>query len=109
MPKYETISPEAAAALMASGSPVFDVRTPEEYALHHLAGAKLLPTQELQGRHGEIPRNSEKKVLIVCEHGVRSQGVAALLAENGWRNIVSIDGGMAQWMECGLAGEVEKG
>lgn len=81
---------------------LFDVRTPEEYASHHIAGAKLLPIQELNERHPEIPRNSPTPVLIICEHGIRSAHAARALAEAGWENIVNVSGGMAEWMEEGL-------
>lgn len=100
---YENMSPTEAAALIKSGACyVIDVRTPREFVAHRIAGAHLLPVQELQQRHGEIPRESEKKLLIICEHGVRSVGTCQVLAENGWTNLVNMTGGMAEWIEAGL-------
>ena len=53
---YESISPLEAAALISTGAcRVFDVRTPPEFASHRIKGAHLLPIQELNARHPEIP------------------------------------------------------
>jgi len=83
------------------------VRTPPEFASHHIKGAYLLPIQELNVRHGEIPRDSTEPILIICEHGVRSVHASRALCENGWQNIVNVSGGMAAWMAVGLP--VERG
>jgi rhodanese-related sulfurtransferase len=100
---YENMSPAEAAALIKSGNCyVIDVRTPREFVAHRIAGAHLLPVQELRERHGEIPRDCAKKLLIICEHGVRSVGTCQVLAENGWTNLVNMTGGMAEWIEAGL-------
>jgi len=81
---------------------VVDVRTPPEFEAHRIAGAYLLPIQELNERHGEIPQNPDKKILICCEHGVRSVRTCAALAQHGWKNLVNMSGGMAHWVEAGL-------
>jgi len=89
--------------MIASGEcHVVDVRTLEEFELHRIRGAHLLPVQQLQQRHGEIPRESAKKILIYCEHGVRSVGACSALAQSGWKNIVNMTGGMAEWLDAGL-------
>jgi len=100
---YENLTPTEAAALIKSGNCyVIDVRTPREFESHRIAGAHLLPVQELRERHGEIPRDCPKKLLIICEHGVRSVGACQVLAENGWTNLVNMSGGMAEWTDAGL-------
>jgi rhodanese-related sulfurtransferase len=101
--EYENVPPEIAAKLIKNSECyVIDVRTPEEFAAHRIAGAYLLPVQELQMRHAEIPRTPKKKILIYCEHGVRSVGTCRALAENGWTNLINMSGGMAEWIERGL-------
>jgi len=100
---FESVTPSVAAELLAAGEAIlFDVRTPPEYVSHHVKGASLVPIQELNQRHGEIPRESAKKVLIICEHGIRSVHASQALSENGWKNIVNVSGGMAAWMDAGL-------
>lgn len=103
MKNFESISPvEAHDVIAQGGGLIFDVRTAPEFFAHRIEGARLLPIQELHARHGEIPRDSELKLLIVCEHGIRSVTACEALGENGWRNVVNVMGGMAAWMEAGL-------
>jgi rhodanese-related sulfurtransferase len=98
--EIENLSPLDARKLIDAGECyVVDVRTPEEFEMHRIAGAHLLPVQELQQRHPEIPRESPKKILIYCEHGVRSAGTCQVLAQNGWKNLINMTGGMAEWLE----------
>lgn len=100
---YESMTPAEAATLLSKGKCLlFDVRTPPEYASHHIKGAYLLPIQELNARHAEIPRESLQQILIVCEHGIRSVHASQALAINGWKNIVNVSGGMAAWIDAGL-------
>ena len=103
---YESLAPKEAAELLRTGNALlFDVRTPPEFASHHIKGAMLLPIQELHARHTEIPRDSARPILIICEHGVRSVHACRALSEAGWANLINVSGGMAAWMEDGLAVE----
>ena len=101
--EYENVPPEIAAQMIKAGECfVIDVRTPPEFIQHRIPGAHLLPIQELQTRHPEIPREPDKKLLILCEHGVRSAAASQALADNGWKNVINMTGGMASWVDCGL-------
>jgi rhodanese-related sulfurtransferase len=103
MSDYENISPDEASKLIAEKSCfVIDVRTPPEFQAHRVAGAYLLPMQELNQRHTEIPKAPKKKLLFICEHGVRSLRCCAALAEAGWEKCVNMSGGMAAWIDAGL-------
>ncbi|HLX62823.1 MAG TPA: rhodanese-like domain-containing protein [Planctomycetota bacterium] len=100
---YRSLPPKAAAELLRTQDALlFDVRTPPEFESHHIQGAVLLPIQELQTRHPEIPRDSKRPILIVCEHGIRSVHACRALSEAGWTNLINVSGGMAAWMEEGL-------
>ena len=102
-PAYLSVSPQAAAKMLQEDkSLLVDVRTPAEFDAHHIKGAHLLPIQELQERHAEIPRDSSTPILIVCEHGIRSVHVCRALSDAGWKNLVNLSGGMAAWMDAGL-------
>src|SRR5688500_15787763 len=100
---YENVPPQIAADMIQkSECYVVDVRTVEEFIMHRIAGAHLLPVQELQQRHGEIPRDADKPILILCEHGVRSAGTCEALARHGWKDLINMTGGMAEWLDAGL-------
>jgi len=78
---------------------LLDVRTPEEYAEGHIAGAKLIPVQVLAEHLNEVPK--DKQVYIYCKSGGRSSRASKLLASNGFTNIENIKGGFDAWKAAG--------
>ncbi|MDQ7000054.1 MAG: rhodanese-like domain-containing protein, partial [Mariprofundus sp.] len=78
---------------------MLDVRTPEEYAQGHIAGAKLIPVQILAEHLSEVPH--DKQVYVYCHSGKRSARAAKLLADHGFTNIENIKGGIVAWKEAG--------
>ena len=83
---------------LAAGAPLIDVRQPDEYAQAHIAGARLIPLDELGARTAEVPKN--ERVYIICALGGRSLAAATALNEAGW-DAVSVAGGTNQWVEEG--------
>lgn len=82
-----------ARALVATGATLVDVRTPEEFAEGHIAGARNVPVSELASRLAELPRNVP--VVVYCRSGGRSASAASQLAAAGFR--VSDLGPMSAW------------
>ncbi len=78
---------------------LLDVRSKEEYAEGHIAGATLIPVQELTKRLGEVPHG--KRVYVYCHSGNRSAKASKLLAEHGFKNIENVKGGIAAWKDAG--------
>ncbi len=78
---------------------VLDVRTPSEYAQGHIAGALLIPVQELANRLNEVPR--DRQVYVHCKSGRRSERAAKLLAKNGYSRIENVLGGIVAWQDAG--------
>ena len=79
---------------------LIDVRNPDEFQTGHIAGAKLIPLGELEGRLGDIDKG--KPVLLYCLAGVRSQKAADLLNRHSFQNVFQITGGVKAWREVGL-------
>lgn len=105
------ISVEEAQKLIMHDSTVvvLDVRTPNEFTgeLEHIAGAILIPVQELEGRIGELEQVKGKTVLAICRTGRRSAMAAEILSKHGF-HALNVKGGMVKWNEKGLAVEREK-
>ncbi len=79
---------------------ILDVRSPAEHDSHHMAGATLIPMQEIPMRLQELEPTAA--YLVYCEHGIRSQQVCDFLAVQGFENLRSLQGGLSNWMESGL-------
>ena len=95
---YEQITPAEAKALMDSeeGYIVLDVRTPEEFAEGHIAGAILLPDYEIGEKAESILTDKDQLILVYCRSGRRSKNAASELATLGYTNIKEF-GGILDW------------
>jgi rhodanese-related sulfurtransferase len=92
-----TVSPAELAAGAAEGWMLLDVRTDQEWAGGHIAGAVHIPMQELADRLDEIA----DRVVCVCAVGSRSARVTQWLLGQG-REAVNLDGGIWAWAQHGL-------
>jgi rhodanese-related sulfurtransferase len=79
---------------------VVDVREPWEYAMGHIADARLIPLGQLAQRLNEL--DPHKPVAVVCQSGSRSQSAAALLGQKGFSKVYNLQYGMSGWQMAGL-------
>ena len=95
---YEQITPDEAKALMDSeeGYVILDVRTPEEYAEGHIAGAILIPDYEIGEKAESILTDKDQLILVYCRSGRRSKNAANELVALGYTNIKEF-GGINDW------------
>lgn len=94
------IEPAAVQPMMAAGAGdwlLLDCRTPEEHATVRIAGALLIPMQELPARLAEVEAWRDRPVIVHCHHGVRSLRVAHWLRERGFSGARSMRGGIEAW------------
>ena len=98
MNTYEQITPAEAKALMDSGEGyvILDVRTPEEFAAGHIAGAILIPDYEIREKAEKILTDKDQLILVYCRSGRRSKNAANELATLGYTNIKEF-GGINDW------------
>ncbi len=77
---------------------LLDVRTVTEFdgPLSHIAGAVLIPIQELEQRVDELNEHKEKEIIVICRSGNRSQTGTRILISHGF-NAVNMLGGMEAW------------
>lgn len=104
---WRTVTPPEAAAIMEQRLNddtfmVLDVRTPDEYATGHLAGARNidLTAPEFRDRMRSLNRN--RTYLVYCRSGNRSASALATLRELGFASALHMDGGTLAWSAEGL-------
>lgn len=94
------VSVEQARELVNEGAFLLDVRTPLEWDEAHVAGATLIPLDELQSRLSELPR--DRKIVVMCRSGNRSATARDLLKQAGFEQVTSMAGGINQWRAAGF-------
>lgn len=81
-------------------APLFlDIREPYEVAGGHVAGALIIPMNQVPVRLAEIPR--DRTLIVYCAAGVRSYGVTHWLREQGYADTWSLAGGIHAWIDQG--------
>lgn len=95
---YEQITPAEAKALMDSEKDyvILDVRTPEEFAAGHIAGAVLIPDYEIGDKAESVLPDKDQLILVYCRSGRRSKNAASELVTLGYTNIKEF-GGINDW------------
>jgi rhodanese-related sulfurtransferase len=90
---YQNITPSQLGTLAPKARRI-DVREPEEYTgpLGHLPGAELVPLSTLEAASVSWPR--EAPLLLICRSGGRSAKAAQALAQQGFRHLYNLAGGM---------------
>ena len=78
---------------------LLDVRTPQEFASGHIAGAENIALQSLPQRIGDIPQ--DRPIVIYCRSGSRSRSAARVLAQAGYVDVYDL-GGIIKWQASGL-------
>ncbi len=73
---------------------LFDVRTPEEWAIARLDGATLLDASGISKLEA-LDENAT--IVLYCHHGIRSMQAASQLLSQGYRNVYNLDGGIDAW------------
>ncbi|MCG3722292.1 thiosulfate sulfurtransferase GlpE [Vibrio cincinnatiensis] len=77
-----------------------DIRDPQSFALAHPPQAFHLTNDSMITFMNET--DFEQPVLVLCYHGVSSQGAAQYLINQGFEQVYSIDGGFEAWQRAGL-------
>ena len=108
----ETISAEKTRAMIETdtNTVVLDVRTEREYKSEtgHLAGAKLIPVQDLENRLAELIPWGSKTIIAYCRTGNRSGRAASFLREHGF-SALNMEGGIVKWNQLEYPVVIEKG
>ncbi len=79
---------------------VVDIRRAGEWAAGHIAGAIHLPLHGLEESVGRL--KPDLTTYVICGGGYRSVMGAEILRASGIRDVVDVQGGMAEWRVEGL-------
>jgi len=97
----ETWTPEEVkAALDAREIVLIDVRTPQEFMFEHIEGALLSPMAFFDAT--ALPGQSDKRIVLHCGSGARSEKMAKTAAGAGIDRIAHLGGGFGAWKAAGL-------
>lgn len=58
-----------------------------------------IPADDIPDHYSEIPRN--KKIAVICLKGTRSPIIVRYLTAKGFKNLVTVEGGMQKWLMDG--------
>ncbi|HLA59679.1 MAG TPA: rhodanese-like domain-containing protein [Puia sp.] len=87
---------------------LLDVRSPGEYAdtsrstalnIGRIRGSVNITIDSVPARLNELTKYKDQPVFIYCSHSQRSRRVSKFLAENGFKKVYNINGGMTQLNE----------
>ena len=93
----EKITPADAIRLLDAGRAVaVDVREPDEFAVGHIPGAKLLPLGSVLSRAAGVLPEKDAAWLIYCRTGRRSADAVQKLESLGYTNLYDL-GGILSW------------
>lgn len=100
---YTEITPLDIAKLVEDGFVhVLDVRNLTEWQEGHIPNAQHIMLGTLPERLDEIKRDCP--ILVQCRSGARSAiGASILQADGGFKQVLSLSGGIVQWQKAGLA------
>jgi molybdopterin/thiamine biosynthesis adenylyltransferase/rhodanese-related sulfurtransferase len=90
-----------AEALVAQGALLLDVREPDEYEQGAVPGSVHIPRGHLESQIENRVPDHDRRVVIMCAGGTRSAFAAKTLAELGYSDVVSVEGGFNKWKDEG--------
>jgi sulfur-carrier protein adenylyltransferase/sulfurtransferase len=90
-----------AEALVDGGALLLDVREPDEYEQGAVPGSVHIPRGHLESQIENRVPDHERQLVVMCAGGTRSAFAAKTLAELGYHDVVSVDGGFNKWKDEG--------
>ncbi len=99
------ISVKDLAKKLEQGEPftLLDVREEWEIRLAAIRDERVLAlpmsvlARQLKDAFPESLRDPNTEIVVMCHHGIRSANVTAWMRENGWNNVFSLAGGIAEY------------
>nr|MBI3614517.1 sulfurtransferase [Nitrospirota bacterium] len=93
-----------AKARLDRGEPIhfLDVREDHEFAQGHATGARHLGRGILERDIEGLIQDKQAAIILYCGGGYRSALAAESLQQMGYRNVISMGGGIKAWRDAGF-------
>lgn len=93
----QNLAPQQVQQLLDSGHNLLllDVREKWEFEICHIETSNNIPMGNLPDAMQDL--DTEQETIIICHHGARSMQVAYYLENNGFSNVINLDGGVDAW------------
>ena len=106
---YTSLDTEEAKTMLEDNQDVvlIDVRNRDEYNSEHLRGAKNMPLDQLDKKHGKLPR--DKDIVVYCHNGGRSVRAIRKLEVAGFTQLYHMHEGLRGWNKAGYPTRKRRG
>jgi adenylyltransferase/sulfurtransferase len=97
-PDWE-VTPREVKSLLDKGEKFFfvDCRLPNEYQITNIAGAELIPLQQMGQFRDKLEQHRDEKIVVHCKSGGRSLQFTQALRQAGFKDVKSMAGGILLW------------
>ncbi len=79
---------------------IIDIREPYEFEQAHIPNAELIPMPKIINGETRLP--TYREIVLICRTGRRTRLTVYKLQQQGFCNLLNMDGGMVAWEAAGL-------
>jgi rhodanese-related sulfurtransferase len=99
----QKISAQAAVSLINRDEAiVIDIRDRKDFTEGRITGAINIPLASLKSRASELKKHEDKQIIVADKMGQHSAMAVKQLKEEGFNNVVRLNGGIADWKASNL-------
>jgi molybdopterin/thiamine biosynthesis adenylyltransferase/rhodanese-related sulfurtransferase len=97
-PDWE-VTPREVKSMLDKGDQFYfiDCRLPNEYQITSIAGAELIPLQQMAQYRDKLEEHRNQKIVVHCKSGGRSLQFTQALRQAGFKDVKSMAGGISLW------------
>ena len=81
---------------------VLDIRDRKDFNEGRITGSVNIPLNSLKSRVNELSKHKDKQIIVVDKMGQHSAMAVKYLKEEGFTNVVRLNGGIADWKASNL-------
>ncbi|TVT34713.1 rhodanese-like domain-containing protein [Marinobacter vinifirmus] len=81
---------------------VVDIRDRKDFGEGRITGSLNIPLSGIKGRANELSKHKDKQIIVVDKMGQHSAMAVKYLKEEGFTDVVRLNGGIADWKASNL-------